>query len=52
MEDEVADNSQEMVEEPQQALQRSTQVRKFPKRYEDYAAHVSLITTDGEPSCY
>ena len=50
MEDEVADNSQEMVEEPQQALRRSTQVKNFPKRYEDYDVFVALITTDVEPS--
>ena len=49
---EVADNSQEMVEEPQQALWRSTRVREFPKRYEYYVAPLALINTNGEPSCY
>ena len=33
-------------------LRRSTRERKIPKRYEDSASYFSLITDDGEPSCY
>ena len=33
-------------------LRRYTRERKTPKRYEDSALSFSLITEDGEPSCY
>ena len=40
------------MSQPQQTLRRSTHVKTFPKRYEDYASSVALISNDGEPSCY
>jgi hypothetical protein len=43
---------QEIEAIPQQSLRRSTRVKKIPKRYDDYAIYVSLISNDGEPSCY
>eukprot|EP00253_Pinus_taeda_P021000 PITA_21000 len=52
-----AEDTKEAVEasEPVQqpvSLRRSTRERKIPKRYEDSASSFSLITNDGEPSCY
>ena len=40
------------MSQPQQNFQRSTYVKTFPKKYEDYASFVALISNDGEPSCY
>ena len=43
------------VSEPVQqpvTLRRSTRERKTPKRYEYSDSSVSLVTEDGEPSCY
>eukprot|EP00253_Pinus_taeda_P021916 PITA_21916 len=41
----------ELVQQPV-TLRRSTRERKTPKRYEDSTSSFSLITEDGEPSCY
>ena len=40
------------MSQPQQNFQRSTYVKTFPKKYEDYASFVALISNDGEPSFY
>jgi hypothetical protein len=48
----VNDDSQQIVDEPQTSLRRSTQVRNPPRRYDDFVSSVSLSTNDNEPSCY
>jgi hypothetical protein len=37
---------------PQPSLRRSTWFINFPKRYDDYATSVALISNDGEASCH
>jgi hypothetical protein len=46
------DDIQQIVDEPQTSLRRSTQVRVPPRRYDDFVSSVSLSTNDDEPSCY
>jgi hypothetical protein len=40
------------VEIPQPTPRRSTRDKNPPKRYTNFVSFVSLITGDGEPSCY
>ena len=51
-EEDDTENFLEIEEIPQQYLRRSTRVRNFPKRYDEYATFVALISNDGETSCY
>jgi hypothetical protein len=51
-EDMVDDNNQQIVDEPQTSLRRSTRVRNPPRRYDDFVSSVSLNNNDDEPSCY
>ena len=52
-EDKVTKKFQEIEELPQKTLRRSTWFGKFPRRYEDYASFVSLISKlYGEASYY
>jgi len=44
---EVSEPVQQLV-----TLRMSTRERKAPKRYEDFISSFTLITEDGEPSCY
>jgi hypothetical protein len=46
------DDIQQIVDEPQTSLRRSTWVRVPPRRYDDFVSSVSLSTIDDEPSCY
>jgi hypothetical protein len=46
------DGIQQIVDEPQTSLRRSTQVKVPPRRYDDFVSSVSLSTNDDEPSCY
>jgi hypothetical protein len=46
------DDIQQIVDEPQTTLRRSTRVRVPPRRYDDFVSSVSLSTNDDEPSCY
>jgi hypothetical protein len=46
------DDIQQIVDEPQTTLRRSTRVRVLPRRYDDFVSSVSLSTNDDEPSCY
>jgi hypothetical protein len=46
------DDIQQIVDEPQTSLRRSTRVRVPPRRYDDFVSSVSLSTIDDEPSCY
>jgi hypothetical protein len=50
--DDHTEMPQEIEEMPQQIVWRSTRVRSFPKRYDDYVSSVALISNEGEPSCY
>jgi hypothetical protein len=51
-EDMVDDESQQIVDEPQTSLRRSTRVINPPRRYDDFVSSVALSTNDDEPSCY
>jgi hypothetical protein len=51
-EDMVDDNNQQIVDEPQTSLRRSTRVRNPPRRYDDFVSSISLSTNDDETSCY
>ena len=51
-EDVETKNFQEIEELSRPSLRKSTQVRTFPKMYDDFVTSISLITNDGEPSCY
>ena len=46
------DNNQQIVEEPETSLRRSTRIRRPPKRYDDYVTSVALTANDDEPLCY
>ena len=46
------DDNQQIVDEPQTSLRRSTRVINPPRRYDDFVSPVSLSTNDDEPSCY
>jgi hypothetical protein len=46
------DDIQQIVDEPQTSLRRSTRVRVPPRRYDDFVSSISLSTNDDEPSCY
>jgi hypothetical protein len=46
------DDNQQIVDEPQTSLRRSTRVRDPPRRYDDFVPSVSLSTNDDEPLCY
>jgi hypothetical protein len=46
------DDNQQIVDETQTSLRRSTRVRVPPRRYDDFVSSVSLSTNDDEPSCY
>ena len=48
----VDDDNQQIVDETQTSLRRSTWVRNPPRRYDDFVSSVSLSTNDDEPSCY
>jgi hypothetical protein len=45
----VDDDSQQIVDEPQTSLRRSTLVINPPRRYDDFVSSVSLSTNDDEP---
>ena len=51
-EDVETKNFQEIDELSQPSLRKSTQVKTFPKMYDDFVTFVALITNDDEPSCY
>jgi hypothetical protein len=46
------DDIQQIVDEPQTSLRRSTWVRVPPRRYDDFVSSVFLSTNDDEPLCY
>ena len=48
----VDDDNQQIVDEPQTSLRRSTWVRVPPRRYDDLFSSISLSTNDDEPLCY
>ena len=51
-EDEDVENIQETEDMPQPSLRRSSWVRNPPIRYDDYVSSVTLVSIDGEPSCF
>jgi hypothetical protein len=46
------DDIQQIVDDPQTSLRRSTWVRVPPRRYDDFVSSVYLSTNDDEPSLY
>jgi hypothetical protein len=48
----VDDDIQQIADEPQTSLRRSTRVRNPPRSYDDLVSSVSLSTNDNEPLCY
>jgi hypothetical protein len=46
------DDIQQIMDEPQTSLWRSTWVRVPPRRYDDFVSSISLSTNDDEHSFY